>query len=398
MRRAVLLAGLFVSLGSRAFAALDLPKAIPGNLGINVIFTKAKPGEMKLLKDLKLGWVRTEFDFDLAKSEPPYDFSGTDSLLHEFDSQGFRLVVILCSNRGAAIVPPRKAAERKAFVRWAVEIVSRYRGKGILWEFWNEPNSPEFWPAPADTADYTKLCLELGEALRQACPGEALIGPATATLEPPKMDLAFQEACFRGGLLKYWDGVTLHPYVFEDPEVVDADYQRLKGLIARYAPKGKDVPIINSESGFPSEEAAGANEVWQADMTVRRFLFDLSEGLPLSVCYSLEDPEPVAGQTWELHTGLVGRPYDPKANPVRRPKPAYEAVQALTRQLSGFSFERRLTMGGPEDYILEFRNSSGGSKIACWTRKTEGSWVDLPAAGKLLLKPSVQYLTPIMEH
>ena len=130
--------------------------------------------------------------------------------------------------------------------RWAAAAAKHFRGRGILWEMYNEPNIG-FWKPKPDVDQYAKLALAVGRALRAAEPGETYIGPATSTI-----DSAFLEKCFQAGLLEYWSAVTVHPYRQEGPETAVAEYGRLRQLIDRYAPQGKRIPIISGEWGYSS--------------------------------------------------------------------------------------------------------------------------------------------------
>ena len=49
------------------------------------------------------------------------------------------------------------------------------------------------------------------------------------------------------------------------------------------------------------------------------------------------------------------------------PKPAYVAVQTLTRQLSGFHIARRLQTASEEDFVLLLTDDTGAQKLAAWT-------------------------------
>src|SRR5947209_8256134 len=78
-----------------------------------------------------------------------------------------------------------------------------FKGRGYLWEMWNEPNI-QFWKPRPSADDYAKLALAVGKALRDAEPDEAYIGPATSGI-----DLKFIETCFKAGCLEYWSAVSV---------------------------------------------------------------------------------------------------------------------------------------------------------------------------------------------
>ena len=178
---------------------------------------------------------------------------------------------------------------------------------------WNAPNGA-FWNSPTKTADYIALAKATGEALRKAgltrrdalsrvpllpeapattepsapseesgtrgsasLRGEAFIGPATSTI-----DLPFLEACFQAGLLDYWDAVSVHPYRQTAPETVEEEYRSVRLLIRRYAPAGKDIPIISGEWGYSTQypafagKDAAARDKRQAKWLARQFLTNLA--------------------------------------------------------------------------------------------------------------------------
>src|SRR5262249_17720616 len=142
---------------------------------------------------------------------------------------------------------PHTDEGRAAFAKWAAAAVSRYKGRGVLWEMYNEPNIKQFWHPEPNVDDYVRLAIATGRPVRAVAPKEKYIGPACST-----MDFKFLEGCFKGGVLEYFDAVTVHPYRPKNPETVEADYAKLKDLIAQYAPKGKSIPIFSGEWGYSS--------------------------------------------------------------------------------------------------------------------------------------------------
>ena len=50
-----------------------------------------------------------------------------------------------------------------------------------------------------------------------------------------------------------------------------------------------------------------------------------------------------------------------------KPKPAYKAIQTLTRELSGYRIDRRLKTESDKDYLLLCGNAAGLQKLAAWT-------------------------------
>ncbi len=352
------------------------PSGVPEGLGVNIHFTRPRPGEMHMLAEAGFRWVRMDFSWAATERQPGhYDFSAYEELLDSLDRYGLHALFILdygnpLYDSGYA---PRSAQGVDAFSRWAASAASRLGGRGILWEMWNEPNIG-FWKPHPDTQAYIRLALATGRALKKAAPAEAYIGPATSGLPPD-----FLEACFRAGLLNYWDAVSVHPYRQNGPETAAPTLTKLRALMARYAPKGKDIPLLSGEWGY-SSAWKGFDERRQGIMLARELLSNLRQGLALSIWYDWHD-DGTDPREPEHHFGTVGHAYHPGRDPVYDPKPAYRAAQTLTRSLGGFRFDRRLP-SDTGDYILLFRRGRE-RRIAAWTtgkphRVTLPAWKGSP--------------------
>ncbi|MBM4019892.1 MAG: beta-1,4-xylanase [Planctomycetes bacterium] len=347
---------------------------VPEGLGVNIHFTDPKAGEMKMLAEggfrivrMDLGWGGTE------REKGKYDFSAYDRLLAALEPHGIRALFILdYSNRhydgGAS---PCTDEGRQAFARWAAAAAQRFKGRGILWEMYNEPNI-KFWKPQPKVEDYVLLALEVGKALRAAAPGEAYIGPATS-----QIDFAFLEACFKAGLLEYWSAVSVHPYRQKPPETAAAEYARLRGLIDQYAPKGKYVPIYSGEWGYSCAWKNFSAEK-QGKYLPRQWLVNISNNVPISIWYDWHDDGKDPKEA-EHNFGTVANPYFAGREPVYDPKPAYKAARALAGELRGLAFSKRLAAGGPDDYVLLFAREKD-VRLAAWTAAEQPREVVIPAS------------------
>ena len=361
----------------RASPPVGLPSpVVPAPFGVNIHFTEPLPGEAELLRAAGFAWVRMDLLWHLTeRTRNTYDFSAYDRLFAALDRQGIRPLFILdyhnkLYDRGLS---PYTDAGRAAFTRWAVAAVRHFRGRGALWEIYNEPNAG-FWHPKANVGDYVQLALTVSRALRQAAPKEPLIGPATAGV-----DLPFLEACFRAGLLKYWSAVSVHPYRVADPETVGETYQDIRRLIARYSP-GKDLPIIASEWGYSAAEKE-FDTSRQGKYLARQWLTNLLHGIPLSIWYDWRD-DGADPNALEHNFGAVYWEHVPARDPVLLPKPVYQAARTLTSELAGFRLERRLPGTAAEDYVLRFVRADQPEQVrlAAWTTAAPHS-LKLPALG-----------------
>jgi polysaccharide biosynthesis protein PslG len=334
---------------------------VPDGLGVNIHFTDPRPGEMEMLAAAGFRWVRMDFGWGGTEREKgKYDFSAFDRLMAALDKHHVRAIFILdYSNRHYDQgLSPSSDEGRQAMARWAAAAAKHFRGRGIVWEMYNEPNI-FFWRPKPDVNQYAKLALEIGRALRAAEPKEIYVGPATSTI-----DFAFLEKCFQAGLLEYWSAVTVHPYRQDGPEKAIPEYSRLRKLIDRYAPPGKKIPIISGEWGY-SSGWKNHDETRQGKMLSRQWLVNLASEVPLSIWYDWHDDGQDVKEP-EHHFGTVHFAYKSGAQPVYEPKPAYLAAKTLTATLGGFHFDKRLPQPSGDDYVYVFAKGQQ-RKWVVWT-------------------------------
>ncbi|MEP6669373.1 MAG: cellulase family glycosylhydrolase [Chthoniobacter sp.] len=368
------------------------PPVIPDCLGVNIHFTDPKPGEMEMLAAAGFKWVRMDFGWQgTERKKGEYDFSAYDRLVATLDKFKIRAVFILDYGNPLYAEPgdvPHFTSRahtpefREAFGKWAVAAVQHFKGRGYLWEMWNEPNGG-FWKSPDKTGDYIALAKSTGEALRQAgllgTKGEAFIGPATSTI-----DLPYLEACFKAGLLDYWDAVSVHPYRQGAPETVEEEYRSVRLLIRKYAPKDKIIPIISGEWGYSD----GWNCRTGTSDIDRQFLVNIANDIPLSIWYDWRD-DGLDQQNPEHHFGIVQHESVKDDKLPLKPKDAYTAVKVLTEELGGYRFSKRLLVNNenvneePNARLLLFTRGATDQKLVLWSTATtdeENRYVFLPAS------------------
>jgi len=347
-----------------AWQSTSADSVIPEAFGVNIDFTDARPGEIKMLSEAGFHWVRMDLKWDATEKAPGvYDFSAYDRLLAALEPYKIHTLWILdYGNRlydnGA---PPRTEATRLAFARWAVAAGKHFAGRGAQWEVYNEPNHPLFWPPQPNVQEYVALALAVGRAFRMSLPNEKLIGPATS-----EIDFAFLESCFKAGLLDYWSAVSIHPYRRSDPETAAQNYCRLREMIKAHTAtaQGREIPIISSEWGY-SSAWRGFSEEKQGELLARAWLTNVANNISLSIWYDWRD-DGLDPKEPEHHFGTVFNPYHDNREPVYDAKPAYLAAKTLTTLFNGYRFERRLDDGNADDYVLAFRKGND-LRFAAWT-------------------------------
>lgn len=347
-----------------AARAADLPESVlPQGVGVNIHFTRGNETDLDLMAAAGFKFIRMDFGWEATERvKGDYSWTAYETLTANLEQRGLRAIYILdYSNglyeRGASPQHPESVA---AFARWAGAAAAHFKGRRIVWEIWNEPNG-SFWKPKPDVAQYIAVAQAACRAIRENDPHATIIAPASS-----EFPWAFLEKLCASGLLEQLDAVSVHPYrdYRRPPETASEDYLKLRGLIQRYASPGKqDLPILSGEWGY-STHNRGVSLDTQAAWMVRQQLANLWLGVPLSIWYDWKDDGPDPAEV-EHHFGTVFAD--------RRPKPAYEAVRVMTRELSGYRVARRIETGSPAAFVLLLVDPAGHQKLAAWSLAGERS-------------------------
>lgn len=322
-------------------------------LGVNIHFVGPEHKQIEQIAGAGFRYIRMDYIWNhVEKQKGVYDFKPYDELLDALDRKGIRPLFILCYgnvsyDEGNA---PHTDTGRVAFVKYAKAAAERFKGRGILWEIWNEPNLGKFWQPNASVEDYVKLAKLVYPALKEADPDCTVLAPALAG-----WDFGFMESACKLGLLEYTDVVSLHAYGAAKPEDAARYYSTIRDIVAKYAPKGKQIPIVSGEWGYPA--VAGFTVEKQGEYIVRSFLTNLMNDVRLSIWYDWRDDGPDPNEA-EHHFGTVYLDY--------QEKPAYKAMKTLSTELAGYSFATRMPGESDHDYLALFRKGDD-YRLAAWT-------------------------------
>jgi hypothetical protein len=371
--KAIHLLPLFAA--SLSLRAADFPPlTLPEGVGVNIHFTTGHERDLDLIAAAGIKFVRMDFGWEsIERERGRYDWSAYDQLTEGLTRRGLRALYILdysnplyegCAAttnpisgkpEAGAVKSPQTPESVAAFARWAGAAAKHFQGRRVIWEIWNEPNI-FFWRPKPDVEQYTTLALATVKAVRAADPAATIVGPASS-----EFPWAFLESFFKAGALEHLDAVSVHPYrnYKKGPETASADYTRLRELMDRYAPESKrgKLPILSGEWGY-SSATKGVSLETQANFVARQQLANLLAGVPISIWYDWKNDGPDPAEH-EHNFGLV--------YPDLRPKPAYTALQNLTRSLSGCSLARRVDTTNAADFLLVLTNRAGDVKLAAWT-------------------------------
>jgi len=350
---------LLSTLPSLCISAVALPKlAVPNSFGTNIHF-RGEPRDLDLIAEAGFKFIRMDLSWGgVERKKGIYDFdrTGYDALTAGCTKRGIRLLYILdYSNKlYESERSVRTDPGRRAFAAFAEAAAERYKGKGILWEIWNEPNIKQFWSPQPSVDDYCKLVELTAPLVRKADPTGLVVAPATSG-----MPFKWLEDCFKKGLFNWIDVLSVHPYRPHPPETVIKDYAKLRELIKRYAPKEKNIPIISGEWGYSNvnwDKRPLTNEQ-QAQYLARMLLINMCQGIPVSIWYDWKNDGTNPDER-EHNFGTVTHDLKPKA--------AYLVARTLSETLAGYSIDKRIDLQSENDFAFLLKKG-GRRAIAVWT-------------------------------
>lgn len=313
-----------------------------------------------------VGYARKGIYWDTIETSPGvFNWTQTDTWINDMEARGFSMVVtIVWNNRDyediwdRAIVTP---AGRQAYANFVSTLVTRYQGKDIIWEIWNEPNLRSFWHENAENRsntdamaeEYTELVKVAVPAMKAANPACRVVAGSISALWTDSFN--WFDRCIEVGLLTSGiDGISLHPYGFRWPELAMLEgYTVIRQKMN--AAGATTMPIINSEVGYPEDwllergVPTAEVETVQAWQFVRQNLVDAIAGLPVTIWYELTD-----ASYGVLETNLTERP-------------TFLAAQVMTAELAGYEFKNTIAMSSALDYAAVFENAAGDQKLVVWT-------------------------------
>lgn len=362
---------------------------VPPGLGVNVNLhfpVNDANGLAARLSAIGFGFARLDLLWNLVEhTRGQYDFSLYDPLLSALAAHGIHPLLILDYNNPLydntqspplTEVGPRSDAVRQAFAHFAAAAASHFKAAGVVWEMWNEPDNPRFWYPKPDADTYMALAKTTIDAMRQADHHAIIIAPALVGLEPQYQDAwKFLERCFQLGLPALVDAISVHPYRLGPPESATSNYQRLRALLAQYAPADKtNLPILCSEWGYSLTWVSAQQ---QADYLARLSLVNLMNDLPLTIWYNWQDgPDP---KQRDDNFGILTFHGQPKS--------VYYAAQTFTQELTGFHYTDRILLSSDADYALRFTNGPTRKQVV-WTTG-DAHTVTLPMPGTSVMVTSL---------
>jgi polysaccharide biosynthesis protein PslG len=291
----------------------------------------------------KVGTLRVNLAWGTVQPSPgaAYDWSHYDGVIGEAARNGIRVLPTVYSSPTWAEPSPEypPLGDRlPQFEHFARAAVQRYGSDGsfwrqhpdipklpiMLWQLWNEPNSPLFWRPKPDVGDYIDLLRGFDSTVTRADRGaRVMLGGLFPTPRGGISMQVFMTSLYLAGAQRYFDAAAIHPYA-ANPGNALASTADLRHVMDQSG--DNDAPIWITEVGWasggvPSGLTVGPGR--QADYLRQTFELAAQQrsrlGLEGVIWYSLND---TPGRLWPGHCGLFT--LDGAA------KPSWSAFTALT--------------------------------------------------------------------
>ena len=384
--KAFLLLFLFTETLPAQYALSGLPgEIIPASVGVNTHFITGHTKDLDMIADAGIKIIRQDLIWSMTeKIKGEYDWSAYDTLLAEMNQRGIRPIFTLSYNNPLYTNEvlqsgPQDSENIKGYANWTGAAAKHFKGHNIIWEIWNEPNAVPFWKPVPNADQYINMALASCNAIRKADPNALIIAPALAMFNwnfsgnisndergiRGQFTIDFMKKLFKSGMLDYLCAISVHAYRDgppQSPETIESEYCGFRKLIAEYAPKYKNIPVISGEWGYTTCNCVeGVMPQTQANWAARMQLFNLYLGIPVTIWYDWKNDGTdvtVRGQNRGLVTNNLEL------------KPSYISIYVMTHELSGYKITGRYYDGNASDFILILKNSKGNIKLAAWTQNT----------------------------
>jgi len=289
------------------------PKELPAVLQL------AKGAGIKLTR-MDMHWPRVE------PEKGKFAWERWDAIIDSVSKYGIGILGLLAFQpEWLSPHAPATDEERVLFANYVYETVKRYKEKIRYWEIWNEPNGGSFWRPRPNVADYTKLLIASYQAAKKANPQCVVLAPGVSYI-----DRNFIRGIYEQGGGDFFDVLSLHPYSQAPDVTLVWDVNAAKSIMRTF---GKEKPIWITEVGWPTHAKGGVSEETQAANLVRAYLQSLALGFENIMWYDFRDDGRDILYS-EHNFGILHHDLSLK--------PAYLALQTLTRTLDGLSFQESI--------------------------------------------------------
>lgn len=322
-------------------------------------------------------WVRMDLAWCKVERTPNvYDWSIYDALMSALTLRGLKPLFILDTGNslytGSYTNPPTTDTQRTAFGNFAKAAALHFKGQGVRYEIWNEPDNAMFWiPAP-DANQYAAMA---NVAIAQLLAGDPSAVILTGGLCSNNYD--YIRTMLSAGAGNLATGFAIHGLytVLNPPFRVQDKLLNWRNTISPWMGSKK---IWSTESGFSSASCGGTGGTdpvarkRQALLVARELLTACGANFPFFNLYDMRDDgtDPLVR---EQNFGLLDYYY--------AEKPAIQAVRTLrdvmaNRACKGFVQDLQASTNV---VVLRFDGTTDKIFAVWWTDTNGKITISVPA-------------------
>lgn len=307
-------------------------------LGVHTHFV-ADDRALDAIRDAGLKWIRRNFSWYAVERTGSgvgsYSFAEVDAITAAAEQRGLGVIALLNEGHpdhtGGYENTPRTAAEQSAAAAFAAAVADHFKGRGIIYEVWNEPDSG-WWTGGPNPVEYGNLLSACRASIRTADTGATVLSAGLAF--PWWKTYRFWDDLHSQGSLSGANGLGAHFYIWAEdraPEDRWFDSLVLDGLAVDYLSPGARMwctewgisSLWLDENGNGHTASARRK---QAAQMVRQALMAWWGDWPVLIWYKMKDGGTSTSDV-EENFGLLQNDYTPK--------PAYHAIRHLTSVAHG---------------------------------------------------------------
>ncbi len=161
---------------------------------------------------------------------------------------------------------PIDAATRSAFVNYVDWVVNRYKNYNVTYEIYNEWWSKDIKGYNLDRImmsanNYVELIKETSEKIHSISPNAKIIAGSLNPLD--RRHVYWLEVMMQNGLMNYVDGISIHPYSVNNPDIDFKKIDNFQEEITKRFNNGKTVGIYITEMGYSNSRKGKINALEQ---------------------------------------------------------------------------------------------------------------------------------------
>ena len=198
-----------------------------------------------------------------------------------------------------------------------------------MWQVWNEPNIPIFWPTGPRAREYVEMLAEVSRAVRAVDPKAEIVSAGIPDSRLGIPMLRYVRQMMRAGARRHMNTLALNPYSRNTKGVI-RQMEAARRLLNRM--RGRRIALRITEAGWASagpRHAFNRGPVGQARRlkVMFRELYKRRRALRLKgvIWFNWKDTPPYREDFWGLHTGL--KELD------GTPKPGYFAFRSAVKRM-----------------------------------------------------------------